>query len=161
MNTSAHLKRVEPTHSSGIFSDDGDTDGRTFPFMIDGHRFTAMISNRRGSSDHNNRAARNETDDRGTIIGTIAAANTHYDVFNDPQAVEADGVSVVYCLTSRELQIATLIAEGQCDKEIARHLSISSYTVREHLRRIFAKLKVCRRSAVVSCLLRGSSRGPF
>ena len=161
MDTSAHLKWVEPTHSPGICSDDGDNGSRTFSFMIDGHRFTAMISNRRGSSDHNNRAARNETDDRGTIIGTIAAADTHYDVFNDPQAVEADGVSAVYCLTSRELQIATLIAEGQCDKEIARHLSISSYTVREHLRRIFAKLKVCRRSAVVSCLLRGSSRGPF
>jgi DNA-binding CsgD family transcriptional regulator len=47
-----------------------------------------------------------------------------------------------------------LISEGKCDKEIARHLGISGYTVREHIRRIFAKLNIGRRSAIVACVLR-------
>jgi DNA-binding CsgD family transcriptional regulator len=38
------------------------------------------------------------------------------------------------------MQIIWLIADGKCDKEIARALGISGYTVREHVRRTCAKL---------------------
>jgi DNA-binding CsgD family transcriptional regulator len=56
-------------------------------------------------------------------------------------------------LTERELQIVTLVAEGLVNKEIGVKLSISEWTVSTHLRRIFAKLGVDRRAAMVSkCL---------
>jgi DNA-binding NarL/FixJ family response regulator len=56
-------------------------------------------------------------------------------------------------LTSRELQIAYSVADGKCDKVIAHDLGISEYTVREHMRRIFHKLKVSKRAALVAQLI--------
>lgn len=53
-------------------------------------------------------------------------------------------------LTARELQIVSLVAEGRVNKEIATRLSISTWTVSAHLRRIFAKLGVDTRAAMVS-----------
>jgi DNA-binding CsgD family transcriptional regulator len=72
---------------------------------------------------------------------------------------EFDGASersspISSLLTSRELQIAYSVAEGKCDKVIAYELGISEYTVREHLRRIFHKLKVSKRAALVAQLIK-------
>ncbi|PTL81220.1 LuxR C-terminal-related transcriptional regulator [Vitiosangium sp. GDMCC 1.1324] len=53
-------------------------------------------------------------------------------------------------LTTRELQIVSLVAAGRVNKEIASALSISVWTVSAHLRRIFAKLGVDTRAAMVS-----------
>jgi DNA-binding CsgD family transcriptional regulator len=61
-------------------------------------------------------------------------------------------------LTARELQIAHRISDGACDKVIAHTLGISEYTVREHVRRIFSKLGVCKRTAIVRLLWRGYRR---
>jgi DNA-binding CsgD family transcriptional regulator len=52
-------------------------------------------------------------------------------------------------LTERELAIATLVALGQPSKQIADQLAISEWTVSTHLRRIFAKLGVHSRAAMV------------
>lgn len=55
-------------------------------------------------------------------------------------------------LTPREREIAYLVAEGLSNKRIAARLGISSDTVSTHLRRIFAKLGVTTRSAMVGFL---------
>ncbi|MDJ0702689.1 MAG: helix-turn-helix transcriptional regulator [Leptolyngbyaceae cyanobacterium MO_188.B28] len=52
-------------------------------------------------------------------------------------------------LTDRELQIAALVAQGRPNKQIAKQLHISEWTVATHLRRIFAKLNVDSRAAMV------------
>jgi DNA-binding CsgD family transcriptional regulator len=52
-------------------------------------------------------------------------------------------------LTERELEIATLVALGQPNKQIADKLYISEWTVSTHLRRNFAKLGVHSRAAMV------------
>lgn len=52
-------------------------------------------------------------------------------------------------LTARELQIATLVAIGNGNKKIADRLNISAWTVSTHLRRIFVKLGVDSRAAMV------------
>ncbi len=46
-----------------------------------------------------------------------------------------------------------MVAKGYPNKMIARVLEISSWTVSTHLRRIFAKLGVCSRAAMVAHLL--------
>ena len=61
----------------------------------------------------------------------------------------ADGVA----LSPREREIARMIAKGYPNKVIARVLEISSWTVSTHLRRIFAKLGVSTRAAMVAQLL--------
>jgi DNA-binding CsgD family transcriptional regulator len=53
-------------------------------------------------------------------------------------------------LTARELQIVALVAEGRVNKQIASDLGISEWTVSTHLRRIFCKLGVDTRAAMVS-----------
>jgi DNA-binding CsgD family transcriptional regulator len=53
-------------------------------------------------------------------------------------------------LTARELEVATLVASGRPNKQIASALGISEWTVSTHLRRIFAKLGVDSRAAMVA-----------
>jgi DNA-binding CsgD family transcriptional regulator len=57
-------------------------------------------------------------------------------------------------LTTRELQIAVLVGQGHQTKRIAHKLQISEWTVSTHLRRIFAKLGVDNRAAMVGRCLR-------
>jgi len=52
-------------------------------------------------------------------------------------------------LTGRELEIAVLVAQGHATKNIAYRLQISEWTVATYLRRIFAKLDVDSRAAMV------------
>jgi DNA-binding CsgD family transcriptional regulator len=52
-------------------------------------------------------------------------------------------------LTGRELEIAVLVAQGYATKNIAHKLQISEWTVSTYLRRIFAKLGVDSRAAMV------------
>lgn len=60
-----------------------------------------------------------------------------------------DRVALRQLLTPREQEIICLIAVGLANKQIARRLDISTWTVSAHLRRIFIKLKVDTRAAVV------------
>jgi DNA-binding NarL/FixJ family response regulator len=44
-------------------------------------------------------------------------------------------------LTSRELEILTLLADGQTKKEIANYLCVSYATVDSHVRNVYTKLQ--------------------
>lgn len=53
-------------------------------------------------------------------------------------------------LSPREMEIARMVAKGHPNKTIAAVLEISSWTVSTHLRRMFAKLGVSSRAAMVA-----------
>jgi DNA-binding CsgD family transcriptional regulator len=57
-------------------------------------------------------------------------------------------------LTQRETQIAVLVSRGKGTKQIAGRLRISEHTVRSYMRRIFSKLRVSTRPAMVAQLLK-------
>jgi len=57
-------------------------------------------------------------------------------------------------LTSREIEVLTLLAHGRTNKEIAAKLFISETTVKGHLRNVFAKLNVLSRTEATSTALR-------
>jgi two-component system, NarL family, nitrate/nitrite response regulator NarL len=59
-------------------------------------------------------------------------------------------------LSPRELAIAQLIAKGLPNKAIGEFLEISQWTVATHLRRIFIKLGVTSRAAMVARILEES-----
>ena len=63
---------------------------------------------------------------------------------------EADGSSAG--LTDRELEIARLAARGLRNSEIASQLSISENTVKYHLKNIFSKTSIDRRSKLIEML---------
>jgi Response regulator containing a CheY-like receiver domain and an HTH DNA-binding domain len=60
----------------------------------------------------------------------------------------ADDLNLRVVLSARELQIATLIAMGCPNKQVADKLHISEWTVATYLRRVFAKLGVDTRAAM-------------
>ena len=79
--------------------------------------------------------------------------------------IEVDGVRcILMCLrqpehacvnsvlSPREQEIARMVAKGYPNKTIAAVLEISAWTVNTHLRRIFAKLGVSTRAAMVARL---------
>jgi DNA-binding CsgD family transcriptional regulator len=55
-----------------------------------------------------------------------------------------------FSLSPREREIVRMVAQGSPNKVIAAVLNISSWTVCTHLRRIFAKLDVTSRAAMVA-----------
>jgi DNA-binding CsgD family transcriptional regulator len=61
-------------------------------------------------------------------------------------------------LTAAELQIATLVAEGLTNPQIAKRLFISRNTVKTHLRNIFTKLDISTRSELASAAARRQSK---
>jgi DNA-binding CsgD family transcriptional regulator len=62
-----------------------------------------------------------------------------------------------FALSPREQEIARMVAKGYPNKTIAAVLEISSWTVCTHWRRIFAKLGVGSRAAMVAKLLEDGS----
>jgi DNA-binding CsgD family transcriptional regulator len=63
-------------------------------------------------------------------------------------------------LSPREQEIVRMVAKGHPNKVIADVLNISSWTVCTHLRRIFAKLGVGSRAAMVAQLLQMGTIAP-
>lgn len=81
--------------------------------------------------------------------------------------VERDGIRCVLVrqnanehaplLSPREQEIARMIAAGLPNKTIAAVLEISTWTVSTYLRRMFAKLHVTSRAAMIAELLKAKS----
>ncbi|MEG0988358.1 MAG: LuxR C-terminal-related transcriptional regulator, partial [Clostridium sp.] len=55
-------------------------------------------------------------------------------------------------LTAREREVAELVADGHSNHEIAELLCISETTVKYHLRMIFSKMQIDRRSKLIKKL---------
>jgi DNA-binding CsgD family transcriptional regulator len=73
-------------------------------------------------------------------------------------ALRQGSPSPISLLSPREQEIARMVASGYPNKTIASVLEISSWTVASHLRRIFMKLQVSSRAAMVTRLA-GSALG--
>jgi DNA-binding CsgD family transcriptional regulator len=61
-------------------------------------------------------------------------------------------IANAYGLTPREREIAALAARGRATKQIAAELSISPFTVKDHLKAVFAKVGVQSRAELVATL---------
>lgn len=71
-----------------------------------------------------------------------------------PSLMGNDGIRPVsdpatFGLTPREFEVLNWLVQGKCNKQIARQLGIEEQTVRNHLRPIFQKLGVARRTELV------------
>ena len=53
-------------------------------------------------------------------------------------------------LTSRQQQVVVLVMRGLSNREIAAQLLIEEYTVKVHMRDIFYRLKIQRRTALMA-----------
>ena len=62
-----------------------------------------------------------------------------------------------YDLTKREAEVLRWVARGKTNAEIAQILHVSAVTVKNHMRRLFQKLKVSNRAQAVSKLVPSTS----
>lgn len=69
--------------------------------------------------------------------------------YRNPENSAAEAREMMAKLTGRELQIAAMVAQGYATKNIAYKLRISEWTVGTYMQRIFAKLRVHNRAAMV------------
>lgn len=74
--------------------------------------------------------------------GEIWLDQTYLKVLLDGHRKEARSLRGLLGLSRREKEVATLVAQGLSNKEIARKLSITERTVKVHLNHIFKKLNV-------------------
>jgi DNA-binding response OmpR family regulator len=65
-----------------------------------------------------------------------------------PGAISDEDLHERFGLTARQTAVARLLAEGCSNAEIARRLSVSYFTARNHTEQVLAKLGVASRSAV-------------
>lgn len=85
-----------------------------------------------------------------SVMGQLKVARQHCVIVEVECCQSKNSNSdVTILLTERELQIVQLVARGHPNKQIANRLHISEWTVSTHLRRIFAKLGVDTRAAMV------------
>ena len=78
----------------------------------------------------------------------------------DGAAPVIPGLQPVERLTRRELEVLALISEGLSNEEISRLMAISLDTVKYHLKNIYGKLGVKRRTQAVAVALRFDLIGP-
>ncbi len=104
---------------------------------------------RESSADELHRALLDAFDGRMSCAPHIAAA-----MFRRlaDLLVVADPRASLPSLTSRESEVLALTEEGYSNKEIARQLTISSATVKNHMHNILQKLQVERRGQAVARL---------
>lgn len=57
-------------------------------------------------------------------------------------------------LTPAELKVVQLVAEGLANKDVARALHLSRFTVETHLKHVFAKLGLASRAALAAHAVR-------
>jgi two-component system, NarL family, response regulator DegU len=60
--------------------------------------------------------------------------------------------NVKYSLTQRQLQLMDLVEQGMTNKEIAGHLNLSEFTIKNHLRRIMRQVEADDRHEAVDVI---------
>ena len=80
-----------------------------------------------------------KSNQNGRVVGTIVIGGIRFAVLAEERDA-SDTSEGLLKLTNREMQIACLVRQGACNKQIARRLRISPYTVASYLKRMFPKL---------------------
>jgi DNA-binding CsgD family transcriptional regulator len=83
------------------------------------------------------------------IVGHFQVNGQFYAIIEARDSPKELKPKLAEILTQRELQIATLVALGDSNKQVANRLKISEWTISTHLRRIFIKLGVTSRAAMI------------
>jgi len=117
---------------------------RNAPVEIDSDAVAHMLLEVLNRVEVQARARNAGTNEEEVVIDT-EVNGIRYLVIRMPRAVQTP-----VQLSPREQEIVRMVAQGHPNKVIADVLNISSWTVCTHLRRIFAKLGVGSRAAMVA-----------
>src|SRR6478752_1329160 len=89
------------------------------------------------------------------LTGSAAAVGGQMDDYKVPrpdggEGPVLNGAGEPHGLSAREVEVMSLIADGQTNGEIAAHLFLAEKTVKNHVRRIYSKLGVGSRPAAIA-----------
>lgn len=143
---------VAVTHATDVVAPKSLDSNRCVPLGLSGRsastdplaslvrKFASVPDNVTTPADHSHAAV------NGTVIAETNVDGVRYVMLRcAPKPTEA-----LLSLSPRERDIVNLIIKGYPNKMIAELLDISAWTVGTHLRRIFAKLGVTSRAAMVA-----------
>ncbi len=87
--------------------------------------------------------------------GTERQNSTHIMILIErvSEGLRIEDVGDLTKLTQREQIAVQLLSEGKTNKEIAVHMDIGEYTVKDHIKRIMKKLNVTTRAGIVAKIL--------
>ena len=77
-----------------------------------------------------------------------------------PDDASSGDTPVPHGLSAREIEVMSLIADGQTNGEIAARLFLAEKTVKNHVRRIYSKLGVGNRPAAIAYWRDARGRAP-
>jgi DNA-binding CsgD family transcriptional regulator len=146
-----------PTH--------GDGTPDRIPFRLGDHTCWAVRSSNGSIAGRDVAAKTSDEIGLRRISGWLRIADESYVLVSETDdAVGAAGLrdeaNAWEILSERETQIAVLVACGKGTKQIAGQLHISEHTVCSYMRRIFSKLRVSTRPAMVAQLMKSASFSP-
>jgi len=118
-------------------------------FCIENFRFLIISTDNLTELSASFNKIQSFSDEFSTVLGHFDYGNRCYLIVKIESRLENSEPDIASLLTERELQIAALIAVGWPNKQVALQLGISEWTVSAHLRRIFIKLNVDSRAAMV------------
>ncbi|MEH3046268.1 helix-turn-helix transcriptional regulator [Sphingomonas adhaesiva] len=97
----------------------------------------------------------------GQMLRQLLSSANGLSSFRSSYFDRCDGASspVAKRLSPREMEIATLVCQGRQNKEIAYLTDLTEHTIENHLRRIYAKLSIHNRSALVAAMV-AAGNGP-
>jgi DNA-binding CsgD family transcriptional regulator len=130
----------------------------SIPFRLGNHVCWAVRPENVDAAYENGKCASTECEAR-SLCGWLRIGREAYLVLTKVERVEdavdpaSDKSEPWEILSERELQIAMLVSLGKGTKQISGHLRISEHTVQAYMRRIFLKLHVSTRAAMVAQLL--------
>ena len=90
-----------------------------------------------------------------TLNGARAGA-----VRTTDESAGSGGAGEPHGLSAREMEVMSLIADGQTNGQIAAHLFLAEKTVKNHVRRIYSKLGVGSRPAAIAWWREACGRAP-
>ncbi len=120
------------------------------------HTFVGPLDNHPGAVVHIFRDATPEIEAK-RLLGSLAKQLSGY---GTTQGGEEAGYSPPTELTAREKQVLELLAQGEGTSSVAKTLTISNTTARNHIQNILAKLGVHTRLEAVAYALRHSLVDP-
>jgi DNA-binding CsgD family transcriptional regulator len=93
-------------------------------------------------------------------VGHLQINGQTYAIVKAKEALDRIQSHLSKLLTERELQVAALVALGHSNQQVADRLKVSEWSISTNIRRIFIKLGVKNRAAMISrcaCLIRETS----
>lgn len=95
-----------------------------------------------------------------TAVGHLQINGQTYAIVKAKEALDRIQSHLSKILSERELQVAALVALGYSNQQVADRLKVSEWSISTNIRRIFIKLGVKNRAAMISrcaCLIRETS----